>query len=413
MGRKIMLTRTFAVAALTASLMAVGTSPSLAGAGSSPRFPGWYDTNATAAQSRANLLEKTLTPPAVTKVTHLRSITTPPAAGSCRVRNVVSPLPAGNAVYAVTSGEVGKYNPATGKQIWRKAPPRGYGYESLSTSGNTIVAGAFGCGSASEPPSIVTAYNATTGAVLWQDTGQTFDLEGLNQAAIAGPYVITAGADAAGYFTDVINLNTGALVWSGGECYTTGAVLPLVAGQQVISYGCDKQSNAAMQAFSLAAGKLAWSLSGWTFQSGDLSGATGKHLYATSPTGTVDSLNPLTGKTEYSLSQAVTVLAVDLSRVYATCGSGGKFVCAYNINTGAREWQDTTLGSKTALAAEADGVLYLDFGAALNASTGKVIKTLWTKFNGTTAATAIAVGQGRIAVVTNPRVLDLYGLKGS
>ena len=173
------------------------------------------------------------------------------------------------------------------------------------------------------------------------------------------------------------------------------------------------QSNAAIQALSLGAGKLAWSRSGWTFQSGDLSGATGKHLYATSPTGTVDSLNPLTGKTEYSLSQAVTVLAVDLSRVYATCGSSGKFVCAYNINTGAREWQDTTLGSKTALAAEADGVLYLDFGAALNASTGKVIKTLWTKFNGTTAATAIAVGQGRIAVVTNPRVLDLYGLKGS
>ncbi len=178
-------------------------------------------------------------------------------------------------------------------------------------------------------------------------------------------------------------------------------MLPLVVGLQVISYGCDSQSNAAMQAFSLAAGKMAWSLSGWTFQSGDLSGAAGKHLYATSPTGTVDSLNPLTGKVEYSLSQAVTVLAVDLSRVYATCGSGGKFVCAYNVNTGAREWQDTTLGSKPALAAEADGVLYLDFGAALNAKTGKVIKTLWTKFNGA-PATAIAVGQGRIAVVTNP-----------
>src|SRR5215471_20589532 len=65
------------------------------------------------------------------------------------------------------------------------------------------------------------------------------------------------------------------------------------------------QSNAAMQALSLGAGKLAWSRSGWTFQSGDLSGATGKHLYATSPTGTVDSLNPLTGKVKYSLNQAV------------------------------------------------------------------------------------------------------------
>jgi len=407
-----MLTRTFAIAALTASLMAVGASPGLAGAKSGPRFPGWYDTNATAAQSRANLLEKTLSPSAVTKVIHLRSITTPPATGDCRVRNVVAPVPAGNALYAVTGGEVGKYNPATGKQIWRKAPPKEYGYESLSSSGNTIVAGAFGCGSASEPPSIITAYNATTGAVLWQDTEGNFDLEGLNQAAVVGPYVITAGADAAGYFTDVVNLSNGKLVWSGGECFPLGAVLPLVVGQQVISYGCTNQGNTAMQALGLATGKLAWSRSGWTFQSGDLSGATGKHLYATSPTGTVDSLNPLTGKVKYSLNQAVTVLAVDQSRVYATCGSGGKSVCAYNISTGAQEWQNTTLASTTALAAEADGVLYLDFGAALNASTGKVIKTIWTKFRGKSAS-AIAVGDGRIAVVTNPHILDLYGLKGS
>jgi hypothetical protein len=410
--RKITLAAVFAIVALTASLMAFGASPGLAGAKSSPRFPGWYNTNATAAQSRANLLEKTLTPAAVTKVIHLRSITAPPATGDCRVRNVAAPVPAGNALYAVTSGEVGKYNPATGKQIWRKAPPTEYGYESLSSSGNTIVAGAFGCGSASEPPSIITAYNATTGALLWQDTGQTFDLEGLNQAAVVGPFVVTAGEDAAGYFTDVVNLSNGKLVWSGGECFSTGAVLPLVVSQQVISYGCDKGGNTAMQAFSLAAGKMAWSLSGWTFQSGDLSGATGKHLYATSPTGTVDSLNPLTGKVQYSLKQAVTVLAVDLSRVYATCGSGGKFVCAYNISTGTLEWQNTTLPSTTALAAEADGVLYLDFGDALNASTGKVIKTIWTKFHGK-SATSIAVGDGRIAVVANPLILDLYGLKGS
>lgn len=406
-----MLTRTFAVAALTASLVAVGASPSLAGAKGSPPFPGWYDTNATAAQSRANLLEKILTPSAVTKVKHLRSITTPPVSGFCRVENVVAPVPAGKDLYAITSGQVSKYNPATGKLIWRKAPPKSYGYESLAISGNTIVAGAYGCGSASEPPSVVTAYNATTGAVLWQDTERDFDLEGLNQAAVAGPYVVTAGADAAGYFTDVLNLSNGKLVWSGGDCYNNGAVLPLVVGQQVISYGCDNQSNAAMQAFSLATGKLTWSLSGWTFQSGDLSGAMGKHLYATSPTGTVDSLNPLTGTVEYSLKQAVTVLAVDVTRVYATCGSSGDLVCAYNVSTGTLEWQNTTLPSKTALAAEADGVLYLDFGAALNAATGKVIKTLWTQ--GTPPATAIAVGEGRIAVVTTPRILDLYGLKGS
>lgn len=63
------------------------------------------------------------------------------------------------------------------------------------------------------------------------------------------------------------------------------------------------------------------------------------------------------------------------------------------------------------IAAEADGVLYLGTGQALNAATGRVIKTLWSSSNSTTA-TALAVGDGRIAVVTEPRILDLYGLPG-
>jgi hypothetical protein len=65
------------------------------------------------------------------------------------------------------------------------------------------------------------------------------------------------------------------------------------------------------------------------------------------------------------------------------------------------------------LAAEADGVLYLASGQALNASTGQVIKQVWGvgTYNDT-APTAIAVGDGRIAVVGDPRVLDLYGLPG-
>ena len=170
------------------------------------------------------------------------------------------------------------------------------------------------------------------------------------------------------------------------------------------------QSSSSLR-YSLRAS--VWSLSGgWAFQSGDLSGPAGTHLYATDPSGTVVDLNLLTGQVEYSLNQAVTVLAVDTSRVYATCGSSGQFLCAYNISTGAVEWQDTQLLASPALAAEADGVLYLGTGVAVNAASGQVIKTLWSARNGNPPATAIAVGDGRIAVVTDPRVLDLYGLKG-
>ena len=155
---------------------------------------------------------------------------------------------------------------------------------------------------------------------------------------------------------------------------------------------------------------MLWSLpSGWTPQRGDLSGSAGKHLYARNPSGAVVALNPQTGNVQYSLSNAVKVLAVDASRVYATCGSQGQYVCAYNISTGAFEWQNTRFGSP-ALAAEADGVLYLDSGVALNAATGQRIKT--APFISASRATALAVGDGRIAVISDPRVLDLYGLPG-
>jgi outer membrane protein assembly factor BamB len=176
-----------------------------------------------------------------------------------------------------------------------------------------------------------------------------------------------------------------------------------------MSYGCSPQGSKNLEARNLATGAVAWSLPGnWGLQRGDQSGANGKHLYATDPTGTVVDLNPLTGRAEYSLSQAVTVLAVDNSRVYATCGSQGQDLCGYNIGTGALEWQDTRLIGTPKLAAEAAGVLYLNYGDALNTATGKRITRIWAIHP---PRTALAVGGGRIATVTG-RITDLYGLRG-
>ena len=82
--------------------------------------------------------------------------------------------------------------------------------------------------------------------------------------------------------------------------------------------------------------------------------------------------------------------------------------CGYNIGTGALEWQDTQLIGTPKLAAEAGGVLYLNYGAALNTATGKRITRIWPT---TPPHTALAVGDGRIATVTG-RIIDLYGLQG-
>jgi outer membrane protein assembly factor BamB len=180
----------------------------------------------------------------------------------------------------------------------------------------------------------------------------------------------------------------------------------VVVGLVVMGYGCDNQQAATLQAWNLATGAPLWSLpTGWAPQRGDLAGSAGSHLYATDPSGTVVDLNPKSGQVEYSLSQAVNVLAVDTSRVYATCGSQGQSLCAYNTSTAALEWQKTNLSASPTSAAEADGVLYLGTGAVLNAATGQRITKI--------GESPVAVGDGRIVAVPDPRVIDLFGLPGS
>src|SRR5215472_12313989 len=169
---------------------------------------------------------------------------------------------------------------------------------------------------------------------------------------------------------------------------------------------CSQTSAETLTANHLATGALAWSLHGlWQIQRGNLGGTAGGHLYVTNPAGAVVGLNPATGTTQYTLSAATTVLAVDNAKAYADCGSLG--VCAYSTATGTRLWSAQP-GLAPGLAAEAGGVLYMDQGLALNSSTGQAITSLW---NGT--ATALVIGDGRIASVTDPRVLDLFGMHGS
>lgn len=83
------------------------------------------------------------------------------------------------------------------------------------------------------------------------------------------------------------------------------------------------------------------------------------------------------------------------------CGRSPSLV-ANKLTTGARVWR-----LAVSLAAEAGGIVYLGQGQVLNSATGKTITYLWDVYP---PASELAVGQGRIVVVTDPRVLDLYGL---
>ena len=145
----------------------------------------------------------------------------------------------------------------------------------------------------------------------------------------------------------------------------------MVVDSLVMSYGCSgPQDPATIDANDLATGALAWSLTDdWALLLGDQSGANGKHLYAIDPTGTVVDLNPLTGQVEYSLSQARHRARGGQLAGLRHLRQPRPDICGYNIGTGALEWQDTPINFP-GLAAEADGVLYLNYGSALNTATG-------------------------------------------
>jgi outer membrane protein assembly factor BamB len=410
-----MLGKTVAVLALAASCVMTGALPSVAGTrqAASENSP-WFDTDYNTALSRANLTETALNPSTVKKVIYLRSIFSPviPPKGNCP-GDIVAPVLVGGDLYAVTNGKLSAYNAATGNLIWRRTPDPAYSeqYESLSVSNGLVVVGASDCTSVSEPPGSLWAYNASTGALVWTTTVP--GAGPLQAASVPGSFVLTDGADAAGSEVAVLNLSNGKAVWHNDGCGFRNSP-PLVVGTLVISYGCDSQQNPTLQASKLATGSVVWTQTGdWTIQRGDLGSAAGTHLYVTNPTGAVVDLNPQTGAVRYTLSKAHDVLAVDRSRVYATCDSQGEFVCGYNIGTGVQEWRNTQpMVIGTTIAAEADGVLYTGAGSALNAATGKIIAQAWNVFN-YPSVTAMAVGDGLIAVAGDPRVLDLYGLPGS
>jgi hypothetical protein len=397
--------------ALTIFSTGIGVRPALAAVEKAP----WSQTNYNAAASRANLTEHILSPSAVTKVQYLRSVVSPVLPSADCPGPVVAPVLAGGDAYAVTNDELSKYDAATGKLLWRSIPDPEFDqfYTSVSVAGGLVVVGGFFCESPSDAEGHMWAFNAATGKLAWSmPMAQESALE---QLAVSGPYVIAAGdSPGGGQIVAVSRLSDGKPVWfrDTQECVST--VVLVVAGL-AMSYSCNNGTLAeTVTANDLATGKLVWSRHGaWTLQRGDIGGSAGKHLYVTNPSGAVVDLNPLTGKTQHTLSQAVKVLAVDASRAYASCGSQGADVCAYTTATGKLAWQATSPGGGPALAAEADGVLYTDAGAALNAATGKVITHVWQPLSFNVLPTAIAVGDGRIAVASDPRVLDIFGLPGS
>ena len=370
----------------------------------------WSQTDYNAALSRANLNEQILTRATVGKVRFLRSLTTS-SSESCHLPAVVAPVLTGGRLYAMMANDrLTKYNPATGKVIWQVAPDPSFStdFRALSVAGGLVVVGEQDCGSVSAPRGLIQAFNAATGALVWSAPTPQGRVP-LQHMVVSGKFVIWAGESAeTPLYLSVRRLTDGSVVWESLQGCGSGAGAFVVA-QRVISDGCDPSGAPILTASNIHSGALTWSRPGnWGLQRGDTDAPTGRHLYATDPSGAVVSLSPLTGKTQYQLPGATTVLVVTPTQVFADCGALG--VCAYSITSGSREW-NAQPGSATALAASAGGVLYLDQGLALNTRTGKTLATLWAADS--PPAVALAVGNGQIAAATGypfTPALNLYGM---
>ena len=223
---------------------------------------------------------------------------------------------------------------------------------------------------------------------------------------LTGSYVVISGSSVNdGQVTEVVQAATGSVVWEADTWSCSDQVGAIVVAAEVIWTRCSNTGDGSetFEAASLTTGKVLWTRAGsWTIIRGDSDGATtGHHVFALDSSGVVNDINPKTGATRYTLAGATTVLADD-TRIYASCTSG---LCAFDTATGAPEW--TNDNEAPAVAADADGVLYLNDGDALVGSTGSLIRQVFP------GGGAFAVGDGRIAVISDCRIIDLYGLPGS
>jgi hypothetical protein len=402
---------TFLAVAVTAgaSLLAVGGSAQA----TTPARSAWSQSDYNAAESRANLTESTLTGSTVGNIEYLRSLVAPPPAqGACvgGQYGVTAPVLSGGYVYTVLNDYLVKADAATGAVVWRIAADDSFStaYQAVSVVSGLVIIGGHDCGSVSDPNGILQAFHASDGTAAWT-SAMSRDGGSLDQMVVSGGYVVAIGtSEGSGTVVSVHRSTTGAGVWFHtypSNCASANNAL--VDHNYVVFTACSNSTGKAMMlADKIGAGTLVWDHNGaFRLEAGDMNDSSGQHVFAVNSANQVVDLSATTGVTRHVLTGATAVIAVDGTRAYTTCGTGE--ICAYSLATDAKLW---SVGAyfDSALGAEAGGVLYLDTGLALNTTNGAELASVWSN-----DANVLVVGDGRIAVSTESRVLDFYGLASS
>jgi PQQ-like domain len=394
--------------ALVVMVVLAVLAASIAPAAAATKPSVWNEDNGNAAASRFNTNETVLSPATVKQLSHRRGLTVAPAPGDAYCSSQGVDLAAASATvdYVEGNGRVNAYNAATGKVLWSVVADPYYTtyYHSIAVAHGLVILGEADCVSQSDPSGYIQAFDAATGKLVWTQGAYSV----LTSMVVSGNYLVETGSTlGSGQSTSAFNVATGARLWetSGDDCYAPVGLAVVVVAAQVVTHTCNQDTGAtSLTAYRLATGAVSWTRAvDWSIERGDSGVAGARHLFVKDDKGDIEDLNPATGATAYINATATSVLAVDTTRVYARCGTA---VCAFTLTTRAKLWSTP---DSSALAAVANGVLYLSDGRMLNSTTGAALARLYS----TGSASILFIAGGRVGVVTSARTVSLYGRAGS
>lgn len=301
---------------------------------------------------------------------------------------------AGGMVFAQTD-QLSAYNATTGALVWTANVNGGSGPASSPAVANNIVY-------ATTYTGILYALNASTGATIWSVTPAN-GLQSQSAPAVANGLVYEGWDD--GYL-HVFNAQTGAQQWTynvGGDIYSSpsvaNGVVYLTAGS--LLYALNATTGALLWSYTVGGNATTPAIVG-----GVVYVVEGSTIYA---------LNATTGALAWSASDGglfiptYASLAVANGLIYLYSGD----VYAFSATNGALVWHSTTGHTPASPASSpvvANGVVYTGSGAsafyAYNAQTGAL---LWTdSFPGANTDVTPVVSNGMLYMVAGANPPHLY-----
>jgi outer membrane protein assembly factor BamB len=344
------------------SLIAVLIAALWPGPAAAASPPGWAQDGYGPADSGFNPAESRLVPARLSELKRQWTIT---ATGRQVCASQAAPVTGGGRLFLAGRESIGAYDAETGRPLWTHAytDPMDTYTPRLAVVGDTVLAGAGGCQSQSDPSGYLIALDAATGALRWEAGTETPDVA----LTVDRGVVVVGGEDAASVTTTAFSLATGEQLWV--KQLVTAAAGVSAAGTLLLT-GDDNETgpNGAI-AVDITTGRTRWRTDRtWSVLAAD---PTGGYFLVNDPSGALVKVAADTGKIAWTHRGAPGPVAVDTQRAYvATAGT----LLALDWSTGRTTWTRTGYG-QLLRPVIAGGILYAVTRAvrvdALNAATGR------------------------------------------